>query len=61
MSTAHLEKQNVYNLTEKAAEMAKVVPFENQYCGLAESDQIKQVSKHEVQKLEICGALMNRQ
>ena len=33
--------------------MAKVVP-ENQYCGLAESDKIKQVSKQEIQKLEIC-------
>ena len=49
----NLEKQNVYNLTEKVVEMAKVVP-ENQYCGLAESDKIKQVSKQEVQKLEIC-------
>ena len=53
MSTTNLEKQNVYNLTEKVVEMAKVVP-ENQYCGLAESDKIKQVSKQEVQKLEIC-------
>ena len=53
MSTTNLEKQNVYNLAEKVVEMAKVVP-ENQYCGLAESDKIKQVSKQEVQKLEIC-------
>ena len=53
MSTTNLEKKNVYNLTEKVVEMAKVVP-ENQYCGLAESDKIKQVSKQEVQKLEIC-------
>ena len=53
VSTTNLEKQNVYNLTEKVVEMAKVVP-ENQYCGLAESDKIKQVSKQEVQKLEIC-------
>ncbi len=53
VSTTNLEKQNVYNLTEKVVEMAKVVP-ENQYCGLAESDNIKQVSKQEVQKLEIC-------
>ena len=53
VSTTNLEKQNVYYLAEKVVEMAKVVP-ENQYCGLAESDKIKQVSKHEVQKLEIC-------
>ena len=53
MSTTNLEKQNVYNLTEKVVEMAKVVP-ENQYCGLAESDKIKQVCKQEVQNLEIC-------
>ncbi len=55
VSTTNLEKQNVYNLTEKVVEMAKVVP-ENQYCGLAESDKIKQVSKQEVQKLEICDS-----
>ena len=55
VSTTNLEKQNVYNLTEKVVEMAKVVP-ENQYCGLAESDNIKQVSKQEVQKLEICDS-----
>ena len=53
VSTTNLEKQNVYNLTEKVVEMAKVVP-ENQFCGLAESDKIKKVSKQEVQKLEIC-------
>ena len=53
VSTTNLEKKNVYNLTEKVVEMAKVVP-ENQYCGLAESDKIKQVSKQEIQKLEIC-------
>ena len=55
VSTTNLEKQNVYNLTEKVVEMVKVVP-ENQYCGLAESDKIKQVSKQEVQKLEICDS-----
>ena len=33
--------------------MAKVVP-ENQYCGLAESEKIKQVSKQEIKKLDIC-------
>ena len=53
LSTTNLEKQNVYNLTEKVVEMAKVVP-ENQYCGLAESEKIKQVSKQEIKKLEIC-------
>ena len=53
VSTTNLEKQNVYNLTEKVVEMAKVVP-ENQYCGLAEADKIKHVSKQEVAKLEIC-------
>ena len=53
VSTTNLEKKNVYNLTEKVVEMAKVVP-ENQYCGLAESDKIKQVSKQEIAKLEIC-------
>ena len=53
VSTTNLEKQNVYNLTEKVVEMAKVVP-ENQYCGLAESEKIKQVSKQEIKKLDIC-------
>ena len=53
VSTTNLEKQNIYNLTEKVVDMAKVVP-ENQYCGLAESDQIKGVSKEEVEKLNLC-------
>ncbi len=53
VSTTNLETQNIYNLTEKVVDMAKVVP-ENQYCGLAESDQIKGVSKEEVEKLNLC-------
>jgi len=53
VSTTNLEKQNIYNLTEKVVDMAKVVP-ENQYCGLAESDKIKEVSKEEVEKLNLC-------
>ncbi len=53
VSTTNLEKQNIFNLTEKVVDMAKLVP-ENEYCGLAESDIIKTVSKEEVQKLNVC-------
>ena len=53
VSTTNLEKQNIYDLAEKVVEMAKVVP-ENQYCGLAEPEKIRKVSKSEVQKLNLC-------
>ena len=44
VSTTNLEKQNVYNLTEKVVEMAKVVPVD-EYCGLAEKIETEKLLK----------------
>ena len=52
ISTTNLEPDNISNLTDKLVEMVKVVP-ENEFCGLAEENQIKNFTADAHSKLEL--------
>ncbi len=52
VSTTNLEKKNIYDLVEKAFQMAKVVP-EDKFCGLAKTVDIKKFNPKDILNLKL--------
>ncbi len=55
ISTTNLEPKNIDDLVNRVVEMVKVIP-KNEFCGLANKNQIKNFKFSEISKLEICDS-----
>lgn len=53
ISSSNLKKKNLLNLIDKVFDMTKIVP-ENNFCGLAESNQIYKLDRDDQKKLDLC-------
>lgn len=52
ISTTNFDKKNINSIIDKVFEMAKVVP-KNEYCGLANTYEVKKVDSAELSKLKL--------
>ena len=52
ISTTNLDLENINDLVEKVTQMAKVVP-KNPYCGLANSDNLKEFKSSDFESLQL--------
>ena len=52
ISTTNFDKKNINSIIDKVFEMAKVVP-KNEYCGLANTYEVKKVDSSELSKLKL--------
>ena len=53
ISTTNIEHRNINSLIEKVIEMVKVVPTD-EFCGLANNNQISIPSKEDIENLDLC-------
>ena len=52
VSTTNFEKKNIENILDTVYQMAKVVP-KNEYCGLANTYEVKKVNNEDINKLKL--------
>ncbi len=52
VSTSNFEKKSIENIIEKVYQMARVVP-KNEYCGLANTYEVKNVNTNDIKKLKV--------
>ena len=52
ISTTNFDQKNINSIIDKVFEMAKVVP-KNEYCGLANTYEVKKVDSSELSKLKL--------